>query len=61
MLLKKIMNNIADRWIHMQTMDSNTLCTTDLEQRKLVTLGLVWMVEATFVLWTVRSDFLKNI
>ena len=47
--------------IHMLTMDSNTLCTTDIEQRKLVTVGVVWVVAASFVLWSVRSKFVKNI
>ena len=47
--------------IHRLTMDGKTLCTTDLEQRKLVPVGLVWVVEASFVLWTEKSEFLKNI
>jgi hypothetical protein len=42
-------------------MDSNTLCTADIEQWKLVTVGLVWVVAAGFVLWTVKCEFMKNI
>jgi len=41
--------------IHMLTMDSTTLCTTDIEQWKLVTVGVVGVVAASFVLWTVTS------
>ena len=41
-------------------MGSSTLCTTDIEQWKLVTIGVVCVVAASFVLWTVRSGFMKN-
>jgi len=27
----------------------------------LVTVGVVWVVAASFVLWTVKSEFMKNI
>jgi hypothetical protein len=43
--------------IHMLTVDSNTLCTADIEQWKLVTIGVGWVLTASFVLWTLRSDF----
>jgi len=43
------------------TIDSNTLCTTDIEQCKIVTIGVAWVVAASFVLWTVRSEFMTNI
>jgi len=46
--------------IRMLIMYSSTLCTTDIEQWKLVTIGVVWVVAASFVLWTVRSGFMKN-
>ena len=60
MLLKKIVNHIAEFGpIHMQTMDSNTLCTTDVEQWKLVTIRVFWVVASSFILWTVRSEFLR--
>jgi len=47
--------------IHMLTMDSNTLCTTDMEQWKLVTIVMACVVAASLVLWKERSEFLKNI
>jgi len=47
--------------IHKQTMDSKPLCTTDIEQGQLVTVGVVWVVAASFVLWTGGREFLKNI
>jgi len=47
--------------IHRLTMDSNTLSIADIEQWKLVTVGVVWVVAASFVLWTVKSEFMKNI
>jgi len=47
--------------IHMLKMDSNTLCTADIEQRQLATVQVVWVVAAGFVLRTVRCEFLKNI
>jgi hypothetical protein len=34
-----------------------TLCTADIEKRQLVTVGVVWMVAASFVFWTVRMNF----
>ena len=42
--------------IDMLTMGNNTLCTTDIEQWKLVTVGVVRVLAASFVLWTVRSE-----
>jgi hypothetical protein len=42
-------------------MDSYTLRTAHREKRKKVTVGLVWVVAACFVLWTVKSEFMKNI
>jgi hypothetical protein len=45
----------------MLTTDSNTLCTADREQWKLVTVGEVWGVTVGFVLWTVKSEIMKNI
>jgi len=45
----------------MLATDSNTLCTADIEQWKLVTVGEVWVVAASFVLWTGKSGFMKNI
>jgi hypothetical protein len=47
--------------LHMLTMDSSTLCTADIEQGQLVTVGVVWVVAASFVLWTGRREFTKNI
>jgi hypothetical protein len=47
--------------IHMLTMDSITICITDIEQGKLVTVGVVWVVTVGFVLLTVRNEFMKNI
>jgi len=41
--------------------DSNTLCITDIERWKLVTVGEVWVMAASFVLWTVKSEVMKNI
>jgi hypothetical protein len=46
--------------IHVLTIDSNALYTTDIELGKLVTVGVVRLVAAGFVLWTVRSELLKN-
>jgi hypothetical protein len=45
----------------MLTMDSYTVCTADREQWKLVTVGNVWVVAASFVLWIVKSESMKNI
>jgi len=45
----------------MLTTDSNTLFTADTEQLKLVTVGEVWVVAESFVLWSVKSEFMKNI
>jgi len=45
----------------MLATDSNTLCITDIEQWKLVTVGEVWVVAASFVLWTEKSEFMKYI
>jgi len=45
----------------MLATDSNTLCITDIEQRKLVTVEEVWVMAASFVLWAVKSEFMKNI
>jgi hypothetical protein len=47
--------------IYTLTMVNNTHCTPETEQGRLVTVGVVWMVAASFVFWTVRSEFLKNI
>jgi len=47
--------------IRVLTMESNTLCTADIEQCKMVTIGVAWVVAASFVLWTVRSEFMTNI
>jgi hypothetical protein len=62
-LLKKMCITLQTDFgpIHMLTMDSNTLCTTDIEQWKVVTTGVVCVVTANFVLWTTRSELLKNI
>jgi len=63
MIQKKKVYHIADRFwsMHMLTMDSNTLCTTGIEQGQLVTVQVVLLVAAGFVLRTVRCEFLKNI
>jgi len=63
MLLKKMCITLQTDFgpIHMLTMDSNTLCATDIEQWKLVTVGVVWVVVTSFILWTVRCEFLKHI
>jgi len=47
--------------IHMLTRDSNTLCTTDIAQRKLITVRVVWMVAAGFMLWTLSNEFMNMI
>ena len=47
--------------IHKLTTDSSTLCTADIEQGQLVTVGAVWVVAASFVLWTGGMEFTKNI
>ena len=47
--------------LHMLTIDSSTLCTADIEQGQLVTVGVVWVVAASLVLWTGGREFTKNI
>jgi len=47
--------------IYMLTMVNNTRCTPETEQGQLVTVGVVCVVAVSFVFWTVRSEFLKNI
>jgi len=47
--------------IHMLTSDSSTLCTADIEQGQLVTVGVVWVVAASFVLWTAGREFTEYI
>ena len=47
--------------IHMPTVDSSTLCTADIEQGQLVTVGAVWVVAASFVLWTGGREFTEYI
>jgi hypothetical protein len=47
--------------IHILTTDNNTLCTADMEEWKLVNVGEVWVVAVSFVLWTVKCEFMKNI
>jgi len=46
--------------IHMLKMDSNTLCTADIEQGQLVTVGMVWVVAAGFVLWTLTYSMVQS-
>jgi hypothetical protein len=40
----------------MLTTDSNTLCTADIEQWKLVTAGEVWVMAVGFVLWAIKVN-----
>jgi len=47
--------------IRMLTTDSSTLCTADIEQGQLVTVGAVWVVAASFVLWTGGREFTEYI
>jgi hypothetical protein len=49
------------RAIYMPTVDSNTICITDIEQGILVTVWVVWVLAVGFVMLTVRSEFMKNI
>jgi len=47
--------------IHMLIMDSNTLCTTDKEQWKLVTIVMACVVATSFFVVDNEMLFLKNI